>query len=135
MQNFRKLEVWQKAHCLTLDVYKITSKYPDNEKYGLTSQMRRCCASIPMNIVEGCGRGGGRDFLRFLHIAAGSAVELEYDIILSHDLGLLDNESFNDLDGRIQEIKRMLAGLQRSLMQAEQRSVEKRQCSQIQSPN
>jgi len=89
MQDFRKLVVWQKAHQLTLDVYCITRTYHKEELYGLTSQTRRAAASIPANIAEGCGRNGGADLARFLHIAAGSASELDYHLILACDLDFI----------------------------------------------
>jgi len=89
MKEFRRLTVWEKAHGLTLAIYHATAKFPREELYGLTSQMRRCSASVPANIAEGCGRTGDGDFHRFLNIAAGSLFELEYFILLSRDLGFL----------------------------------------------
>jgi four helix bundle protein len=77
MQDFRKLTVWEKAHTLATNTYKITKNFPKNEAYGLTSQARRACISIPANIAEGCGRGGGTELSHFLKIASGSASELE----------------------------------------------------------
>ena len=78
MQDFRQLRVWQLAHELTLDVYRITKSFPKDEQYGLTSQLRRCSSSIAANIAEGCGRGSDSEFARFLQIAMGSACEFEY---------------------------------------------------------
>ena len=78
MQNFRNLKVWQKAHMLTLDVYKATKSFPREEMYGLTSQIRRASVSIAANIAEGTCRNGDADFGRFLQMAAGSASEVEY---------------------------------------------------------
>jgi four helix bundle protein len=86
MQNFKELKVWQKAHRLTLDVYKVTTRFPKDEMFGLTSQMRRSSASIPTNIAEGCGRDSRAELARFLSIAMGSASELEYQLILAKDL-------------------------------------------------
>jgi four helix bundle protein len=80
MQDFKKLSVWQKAHILTLEVYKTTSGFPKEETYGLTSQIRRACSSIPSNIAEGCGRKGNVELSRFLQIAVSSASELQYQI-------------------------------------------------------
>ena len=111
MKNFRNLQVWQKAHLLTLESYKATSTFPKQEMYGLTSQIRRCAASVAANIAEGCGRRGNGEFQRFLSIAAGSASELEYHFLLACDLGLVDCASHRMLDGRVVEIKRMLASL------------------------
>jgi four helix bundle protein len=78
MKDFQELNVWRKAHTLTLDVYRATRGFPKKELYGLTSQMRRCCASIPANIAEGCGRPGDAELARFCQIALGSASELQY---------------------------------------------------------
>jgi four helix bundle protein len=89
LQNFKTLKVWEKGHELTLAVYKITARFPKDEVYGLTSQIRRAAASIPANIAEGCGRSGRAELGRFLHVAAGSASELEYHLLLAHDLSFL----------------------------------------------
>ena len=90
MKDFKKQKVWQKSHRLTLDIYKATANFPREELYGLTNQLRRSCASIPANIAEGCGRNSDADFSRFLQIAMGSATELEYHLLLSHDLGIIE---------------------------------------------
>ncbi len=111
MQNFRNLKVWQKAHRLTLAVYQFTRVFPREEMYGLTSQMRRCSCSVASNIAEGCGRGGDADMSRFLQIAMGSASELEYQLLLSHDLGLLAESDHKLLASQATEVKRMLASL------------------------
>ena len=115
MQDFKKLNVWGKAHLLTIAIYKCTVPFPDTERYGLVCQMRRSAASIPTNIAEGCGRNGGKELIRFLHIASGSAHELEYQLILSKDLGLLREDEFDRLNQDVLEIQRMLAGLQRTI--------------------
>jgi four helix bundle protein len=111
MKNFRDLLVWRKAHSLTLDCYRVTNAFPKQELYGITSQVRRCSASIGANIAEGCGKRGNAEFQRFLGIAAGSASELEYHFLLAHDLGLLVVEDYERLNSGILEIKRMLASL------------------------
>lgn len=90
MRNFQKLEVWKKAHELTLSIYRLTANFPTNERYGLTSQLQRASASIGANLAEGCGRETDADYRRFVQMAAGSACEVEYHLILSRDLGLLD---------------------------------------------
>ena len=90
MRDFRDLEVWRKAHEVTLAVYQMTRIFPREEVYGLTAQMRRSAASVCANIAEGCGRRGGRELARFLQIAAGSASELEYHLLLAADLKLVD---------------------------------------------
>ena len=110
MRDFRELKVWQKAHQLTLAVYKATRNFPKEELYGLTSQIRRSCASIPANIAEGCGRTGAAELARFLKIALGSASELEYHLLLSHDLGLIETRANEELAASVVELKRMLTG-------------------------
>ncbi len=97
MKDFRQLKVWEKSAC------------------GITSQMRRSSASIAANLAEGCGRTGDGDFHRFLNNAAGSAVELEYFLLLAHDLNLLSTVSYEPLHGRIMEVQRMLASLLRTV--------------------
>jgi four helix bundle protein len=111
MKDFRDLQVWVKAHALTLGIYRATAGFPKEELYGLTSQMRRCSASIPANIAEGCGRRGNGEFHRFLQISTGSASELEYHILLACDLGLLTQDDYASLTAEVQEVKKMLAGL------------------------
>jgi four helix bundle protein len=103
--------VWHKAHELTLAAYKATSAFPTDEKYGLTSQIRRCSASIAANIAEGCGRRGNGEFHRFLQIATGSASELEYHFLLARDLHLLSDDAYKLLNFEVVELKRMLASL------------------------
>ena len=115
MKDFRKLKVWQKAHLLTLKVYEVTRKFPKEELYGLTTQMRKSSSSIPTNIAEGCGRGGDTEFARFLQIAMGSASELEYELILSRDLRYLSLEEYENLNQDTVEVKRMLAPFIRKL--------------------
>lgn len=111
MQDFRSLKVWEKAHCLVVEIYKASSRFPSTEIYGLTSQTRRAAASIPANIAEGCGRGGNVEFARFLQIAAGSASEMEYHLLLARDLGMLADETYGKLNDDVLEIKRMLTTL------------------------
>lgn len=108
MRNFRELKVWEKSHRLTLAVYQTTAKFPRDELYGLTGQVRRACASIPANIAEGCGRDGAAELARFLRIAAGSASELEYHLLLAKDLEMLDSDEHGRLAREVTEIKRML---------------------------
>lgn len=115
MQDFRKLDVWQKAHQITLTLYRITRRFPSEERYGLTSQIRRASASVGANLAEGCCRRTDPDFARFVQIALGSAGELEYHLLLSADLEMLTPETHTPLQTSIVEIKRMLAGLSRKL--------------------
>ena len=111
MRDFREIKVWSKAHLLTPEIYKITTNFPREEVYGITSQLRRSSASIAANIAEGFGRGGNRELARFLQIAMGSACEVEYHVLLSKDLNLINKLTYADLNERIVEIKRMLASL------------------------
>ena len=111
MRDFRKLKVWEKAHTLALNIYKVTEEYPREELYGLTSQIRRACVSIPTNIAEGCVRSSDADFSRFLYIALGSTSELEYLILLSMDLKYINNELYVELNGDINEIKKMIISM------------------------
>ena len=115
MKDFRNLNVWQKAHELTLLVYRETKGFPRDERYGLTSQLRRAASSIPANIAEGCGRHTDPEFARFLDIAAGSGSELEYHLLLSRDLGILAQPAYERLSNRTTEVKRMLSGLVQSV--------------------
>lgn len=110
MRDFRELKVWDKAHRLTLDVYRTTKGFPKDELYGLTSQIRRAAASIGANIAEGAGKNSRPDFARFLQIGLGSASELEYHLLLSRDLGYLQPESYQTLSARVVELKKMLTG-------------------------
>jgi four helix bundle protein len=108
MRNFRELKVWEKSHQITLAVYRATAHYPKDELYGLTSQTRRASTSIPANIAEGCARATDADFARFMQNAISSASELEYHLLLSHDLGYLSPEAYAPLDEQVVEIKKML---------------------------
>ena len=115
MRDFRELKVWQKAHRLTLDVYQITSCFPREELYGLTSQLRRACSSIPANLAEGCGRNGSAEFARYCSIAMGSASELEYHLLLAKHLKLIKPKDHIELLQRATELKQMLTGLRQKL--------------------
>lgn len=115
MQDFRNIEVWQVAHKFALNLYRVTSHFPDNERYGITSQLRRACVSISANIAEGCVRSTDADFARFLYNSMGSASEVEYLLLLSHELGYLADEVFKSLSGDVRKIKRMLAAFIRTL--------------------
>ncbi|MCP4141121.1 MAG: four helix bundle protein [Chloroflexi bacterium] len=115
MRDFKKIRVWQKAHTLTLKIYKATAKFPDDERFGLKSQLRRAMASVPTNIAEGAGRETQSDFARFVHIATGSTSEVEYLLLLSHELGYLLQEEYAHLEKDSIEIKRMLYGFGKAL--------------------
>jgi four helix bundle protein len=115
VRNFRELDVWKKAHGLTLEIYRLTATFPNQEKYGLTSQLQRAAASIGANLAEGCGRETDADFGRFIQIARGSASEVEYHLLLAHDLSLVSDIDYERLNAKINEVKRMLFGFNRYL--------------------
>lgn len=115
MKDFRQLKVWERSHQLALAIYKETKKFPKEELYGLTSQIRRASMSIPTNIAEGCGRNTDAEFARFLQIAMGSASETEYQLLLSRDLGFLTKQQYEPLNTDITEVKRMLASFIKTL--------------------
>ena len=115
MRDFRKIQVWQKSHELTLRLYTVTSAFPKEELYGLTSQIRRASASIASNIAEGCGRNTQTELARFVHIASGSASELDYHLLLAHDLGFIDQDIYFELGNVISEIKRMLYSFEKTV--------------------
>jgi four helix bundle protein len=115
LQSFKNLRVWEKAHRLTLDVYRSTKSFQNEEIYGSTSQMRRSSSSIGANIAEGSCRKGDNDFARFLQMAMGSASELEYHILLAHDLEVLKTLDYERLSAEAVEVKRMLASLLQKL--------------------
>ena len=108
MRDFRKLEVWEKAHRLTLQIYGITRDFPSDERFGLAAQVRRAATSVPTNIAEGCGRDGQKELARFMNIAAGSASEVEYQLLLAFDLNYIQNEKYSELNEQVNEVKRML---------------------------
>ena len=107
MRPFREPRVWRHAHELTLAVYRRSGGFPDSERFGLQSQMRRAAASVPANIAEGSALSNDA-FRRHLRIALGSATELEYHITLAHDPGYLSEDAYTDLDDRLAPVKRML---------------------------
>ncbi|WP_207491506.1 four helix bundle protein [Aridibaculum aurantiacum] len=108
MRNFQQLEFWKRSHLLTLKIYRLTQNFPKEETYGLTSQMRRSSASISTNIAEGCGRHSNGDFKRFLIISTGSCSELHYQVLLSHDLGYIDEITYKELDEEIIQLRKMI---------------------------
>jgi len=111
MQNFKELKVWEKSHQITLSIYKASAKFPKEEIYSLTNQLRRAASSIPANIAEGCGKNTQADLANFLNISLGSANETEYFLILSKDLDHLTKDEFTILSNSINEVKAMLISL------------------------
>lgn len=115
MKDFRTLQVWKKAHALTLTVYAATREFPADEKFGQTSQLKRCCISIEANIAEGCGRGSNQDFCRFLHMAMGSAAELDCHLLVARDLKWVNTNCYGSLSRGLHEVKSMLSALIRKI--------------------
>ncbi len=109
VRDFRNLKVWERAHLLTVEIYRATERFPRSEQFGMTSQLRRAAASVPTNIAEDCGRGSRTELARFLQIAMGSASELDYLLLLAQSVGYLDAEHHAKLTARTTEIKKMLA--------------------------
>ena len=115
MAHFKELIVWQKSINLVTEIHRITEKFPSNEIYGLTSQLRRACVSVPSNIAEGNTRRSKADYLQFLRIARGSCSEIETQIIISKNLEFIDDNTFETLILNIIEISKMINGLINSL--------------------
>ena len=111
----KKLQVWQSAMDLVGEVYKVTARFPECERYGLISQIRRCAVSIPSNIAEGAARQSASESQQFIHVAMGSASELDTQLEICHKLGYLESECWKSMDRKLQEIDRMLSGLRNHL--------------------
>jgi four helix bundle protein len=118
MGDFKRLKVWQKSHQLAQAVYIETSKFPEDERFGLTSQLRRAAASIAANLAEGCGRRTDRELDRYVRISLGSATELEYHLILAKDIGCLSPARYEILASITSEVQNMLVGLRKPLRRA-----------------
>lgn len=115
MQTYKDLIVWQKSIELVLEIYKITGQFPNDEKFGLVSQMRRCSVSVPSNIAEGYARKNRKENAQFVNISFGSATELETQIIISKKLNFLEETQWNKIDKLLDEILRMLYRYRESL--------------------
>jgi four helix bundle protein len=111
MRDYKKYKVWKLGHDVTIMVCKLTSVFPKEEIYSLTSQMRRASYSIPSDIAEGCGRETDQAFKRYLTIARGSATELEYFLVLVKDLGFINQKGFDKVNGNVNKVKRSLNNL------------------------
>ncbi len=109
MHNFRKLTIWLNAIILAKEVYSITSTYPKEEKYGLVSQINRCSVSVPSNIAEGSSRSSNKEFSHFIKISMGSLFELETQLILSHEFGIISSETLRTLTSKIVSLQKMLS--------------------------
>lgn len=108
MKNYRELNVWRIGHAVSLAVYRLTKSFPSEERFGLTSQLRRAASSVPANLAEGCGRDGDAELKRFATIALGSARELDYHVLLATDLGYLEPVPASALAEQILLLRRML---------------------------
>ncbi|MEI6754064.1 MAG: four helix bundle protein [Paludibacter sp.] len=122
MTSHKDLKVWIKGIELVKSIYEITKLFPSNEQFGLTSQMRRAAVSIPSNIAEGCGRNSDKELIHFLYISLGSAAELETQIIISKELGFLENEKSEQLQSSIFEIIKMTSSLIKSIKTRDEKS-------------
>ena len=115
MHNFKELVVWQKSRSLVKDIYSLVVSFPDDEKFGISSQMKRATISIASNIAEGAGRGTDKDFIRFLDIANGSAFELETQLYLSFDLSFIDKNILTNYLEKITEVQKLIYGFKTRL--------------------
>lgn len=111
MRPHSNLDVWKKAVDYTVEIYRITENFPKDERFGLTSQIRRASVSIAANIAEGAGRKSSKEFLRFLAIAQGSASEVETELVIAHRLSYLDDRVHAELGAKLDDIGRMITGL------------------------
>ena len=117
VKDVKDLEVFKLSHSLVLVIYKLTEKFPGEEKFGLISQMRRSAYSVPMNLIEGSNRLNAKEYRRFVGIAKGSAGEVSYQTLLARDLGYISDEIFSDLRNKYEIVIKMLANLAKSLSQ------------------
>ncbi|MBK6266751.1 four helix bundle protein [Marivirga sp. S37H4] len=115
MQDYRKLRIWLLAKELTKNIYELTKTFPTEEKYGLTSQMRRCAVSVPSNIAEGAGRNGNKEFNNFLGITMGSLFELDMQVELSYNFRFMQVENYNEILEKITQLKKMIFLFQKKL--------------------
>ena len=116
MQDYRQIKIWQRSHRLVLEIYKLTESFPKHELHGLTSQIRRSAYSIPMNIAEGRSKSSDSDCARFLDIASGSAGELDYQLLLVKDLGLIDSNCYSKYSSELEEIRKMLNAYRQTIL-------------------
>ena len=115
MRNYRDLQVWKKAHDLTLELCRVSQRFPREEMYGITSQLRRAAVSIGANLAEGCGRRTSSELARFVRIAMGSASELDYHLLLCRDLGFMSRDDFNSSAAKLTEVRKMLTSFLQSV--------------------
>lgn len=115
MRKVEELDVFKLSHSLTLEIYRFTKSFPDEEKFGLISQMRKAAYSIPMNLMEGAHRLGSKEYRQFIGIARGSAGEIKYQLLLVRDLNYISNNEYSDLTSKYERVSQMLTKLARSL--------------------
>ncbi len=115
MHNFKDLKVWQKSVDLAVKIYQVTFNYPNEEKFGLTSRMRRAGVSIPSNIAEGCAKSSDKSFANSLEISLGESFELETQLEISTKIGLLSNELKEQIQSDLSEIQKMIVGLKSTI--------------------
>ena len=113
--NFKNLKVWEKSVDLAVKVYQVTTEFPNEEKFGITSQMRRSSVSIPSNIAEGTAKNTSKAVLNSLDISLGESFELETQAIIAQRVGLLDQKTFDELEGDLSEVQRMIHGFMQTL--------------------
>jgi len=115
MHNFKNLKVWQKSVDLAVKIYKVTAEFPTSEKFGMTSQMRRACVSVPSNIAEGTAKSSSKSFSNSLEISLGESFELETQMIIAERVNLISEDIAQELESNISEIQRMIIGFKSSL--------------------
>jgi len=115
MNNLKELKIWNKAIDLTVDVYKATSEFSSDERFGLTSQIRRAAVSVPSNIAEGAGRNSPKEFNNFLGISNGSSFELQTQLIVANKLDMLPEEILNPILSNLDDLQKMTYGFQQML--------------------
>ncbi|VXB55224.1 Diversity-generating retroelement protein bAvd family protein [Flavobacterium sp. 9AF] len=116
MHRFKDLEIWKLSRKLSTEIYSITANFPDNEKFGLSNQLRRASVSLPSNIAEGCSRTSNKDFSRFLEIAIGSAYEMETQLLIAFDLGYIDQDRLEVLINNLDQIVKMTSKFRSTLI-------------------
>lgn len=115
MHRFKDLEIWKRSRIFCSKIYAETANFPENEKFGITNQLRRASVSIPSNISEGSSRASNKEFSRFLEIAIGSAYEIETQLLISNDLKFLEFETLESLSNELEEIIKMISKFRSTL--------------------
>ena len=115
VRNFKTLNIWKRSRALVSTIYELTTSFPDDKKFGLTSQIRRASVSVPSNIAEGCGRGTEKDLSRFLDISIGSLCEVETQLYIASDLNFLEKEQIAPLIDETTQIRKMMLGYKGTL--------------------